>query len=143
MIYLRALLILMLGCIGALADLTVKLTPGSQLANRGTETIFSGTLTNSGTTDIFLNDLSFDFIAPAATYFTVDKNFFFENVPGVLSPGETYSGPIFKVAVSKAPSGTYFGAASILGGVDIFTQGSLPAVNFSVQIVHRPPKRVR
>ncbi len=139
----RALLLLTLSGVCAFADLAVTLTPGPQLANRNTETVFSATLTNTGSADIFLNDISVTFLSPAATYFTVDRNFFFESVPGVLAPGETYSGPVFKMSVSKAPSGFYPGLISILGGADIFTQVNLPAVNFTVEVVHRSPKPVR
>ena len=141
--FIRVVLLLILTSLAAWADLAITLTPGAQLANRETETIFSGTLTNTGSTDIFLNDISFNLISATSTYFTVDRNFFFASVPGVLSPGETYSGPIFKMSVLKAPLGSYTGTVSILGGSDIFAQSSLPTVPFTVQVAHRPPKRIR
>lgn len=140
---LRVLALLPFTVLCARADLAMTLTPGAQVANRSTETVFSGSLTNTGMTDLFLNDIGVTLVSPGGTYFTVDRNFFFESVPGVLSPGETYSGPIFKISVAKAPSGSYAGSAAILGGSDILSQGSLPSVNFTLQIAHRPPKRVR
>lgn len=140
---LQVLFLLPFTVLCARADLAVTLTPGAQIANGSSDTIFSGTVTNTGTADIFLNDIGVTLMPPGGPYFTVDRNFFFESVPGVLSPGETYSGPIFKISIAKAPSGSYAGTASILGGADISSQGSLPGVNFMLQIVHRPPKRIR
>jgi hypothetical protein len=87
----------------AFADLAINLTAASLPADPGADAVFTGTLTNTGSPDIFLNDINFSFTPPAGTYLTADRNFFFANVPGILSPGETYSGPIFSLGSQSHP----------------------------------------
>ena len=54
------------------------------------------------------------------------------NVPGILLPGETYSGVLFSVTLSAAAlPGDYAGAITVKGGADIFAGGDLVSANFT------------
>ena len=46
---------------------------------------------------------------------SLSGNAFFVNVPGILLPGETYEGPLFRIALSNASSTTnYTGSITFL-----------------------------
>jgi len=85
------------------AAVTLTLAPAAQEAEHGPELVFSGTLTNTSATDkVFLNDIHATFAAGAETWLVLQTNDFFANVPGILLPGETYTGPLFRVTLSAA-----------------------------------------
>jgi hypothetical protein len=131
----RLLLICFLsGVLPASAALTISLAPAAQNAAAGATVVFSGTLANtSGTDRVFLNDIQPVLTGSAAAYLTSGSNTFFSNVPGILLPGETYSGPLFSVSRSGAsPPSDYTGSANILGGSDILTTGTLASASFTV-----------
>jgi hypothetical protein len=108
------------------AAITLVLTPAGQDAAHGSQVVFSGTLTNTSATEkVFLNDVQ-------ATLLPANANTFFANVPGILLPGETYSGVLFSVTLSAStPPGDYTGAITVKGGVDIFATGDLVSANFT------------
>jgi hypothetical protein len=118
----------------AQAALEFSLTPAVQSGAAGTEVTFAGTLTNTSTTNtLFLNDIQFDLSGGAASALTPDSNVFFANVPGILLPGETYTGPIFAIAInSSAAPGDYSGSVTIRGGEDIFALNNLQTQNLQV-----------
>src|SRR3954469_16120868 len=90
-----AAMLFLLGASVAWAGLTASLTPAVQNSGQGRTLIFTVTLTNtSGTDTLYLNDLQFALNGSAATLLKPDTNTCFSNVPGILSPGETYSGPL-------------------------------------------------
>ncbi|MSV28103.1 MAG: PEP-CTERM sorting domain-containing protein [Bryobacterales bacterium] len=99
----------------------------------GTDVIFTGTLTNLSGTDLFLTDIGYTFIAPGGLYLTPDLNFFFQNVPGVLLDGESYSDVVFMISIAAgAPKALYKGLATILGGDTPVSSGFLAAVAFQI-----------
>ena len=130
--YLGILLALFAGHLRAGLDFT--LTPAVQPTAVGAEITFSGTLTNNSATDnLLLNDIHFDLNGQAATALSPDANSFFANVPGVLLPGESYTGPIFTVLLNSAAAASdYSGTVTIRGGSDLFAAGDLQAANFQL-----------
>jgi hypothetical protein len=118
-------------CLGGVqAGLTVALTPGSRVADPGAEIIFTGTLTNTSATDrLFLNDLS---MTPTSQL-TLLTNSFYANVPGILLPGETYTGPLFGVRLAaSAPLGNYASTLVLRGGSLITAALSLGDAPFTL-----------
>lgn len=72
--------------------------------------VYTGTIAD-GDTDgsvITLNDILITFLTPGgSTYFTQD-NTFFDNVPGILTAGDSYSGPLFALDFpANTPPGDY------------------------------------
>ena len=118
----------------ARASLTIALAPSPQVAEQGAELIFTGTLTNtSGTDKVFLNDLDAMLTGNSAAHLSLKTNAFFANVPGVLLPGETYTGVLFRIAISRlAPPDSYGGTIAILGGANIFATTNLASANFTI-----------
>lgn len=116
------------------AALEFTLTPAVQSGALGTEVNFAGTLTNTSTTEkLFLNDIQFSFSGGAANALTPDSNVFFANVPGILLPGETYTGPVFTILLdSSAAPEDYSGSVTIQGGTDIFAANNLQVQNLQV-----------
>jgi len=114
------------------AAVTLTLTPAVQNSARGPELVFSGTLTNTSATDnAFLNDLQATFTGNAGAFLALNSNAFFANVPGILLPGETYTGVLFSVTLSAAASpGDYAGTIFVKGGADIFASGDLASAGF-------------
>jgi hypothetical protein len=133
---LRALILSAIGVFALPANgaLTVALAPAVQNAARGTEVVFSGTLTNTSATDkIFLNDIHADLDESAAPFLVLQTNTFFANVPGILLPGETYTGPVFRVALAAtAPAGDYSGTIALDGGADSVGVANLASTTFTV-----------
>jgi len=82
---------------------------------------------------VFLNDIQVSFTGIATNYLTANTNAFFANVPGILSPGETYSDIVFAVAISSTtPSGDYFGTVTIQGGTNILAADNLASQPFQI-----------
>jgi len=64
---------------------------------------------------------------------TADSNVFFANVPGILLPNETYTGPIVTITISSTADQTdYTGSVTIKGGADIFALTDLLSQSFQV-----------
>jgi hypothetical protein len=131
---LTAGLALLLSVASTRADLTFVLTPAVQSGVRSNAVVFTGTLSNtSSNEDLFLNDIQVSFTGTATNYLTANTNAFFANVPGILSPGETYSDIVFAVAISAtAPAGDYFGSVTIQGGSNIFAAADLASQTFQI-----------
>ena len=130
----RLLCLLLCWSQAALADLTLSLDPVAQPVSAGAEALFTGTLTNTSTTDqVFLNDISASFTADPQTNTALSSNAFFANVPGILLPGETYSGPLFRISLSTtSPAANYTGSITLLGGADITAGSSLASAAITV-----------
>ena len=130
---LASILFLMLA-LTARANLTVILDAAPRVVEQGSVLVFSGTLTNtSATGKLFLNDVQAAFAAPSAAYLSLETNAFFANVPGILAPGESYTGILFQIAVSSlAPPDAYSGSVSFHGGADIFATANLASANPSI-----------
>ncbi len=131
-------LALLLCAAPARADMAFVLTSASQSGVGTNEVFFTGTLTNTGLTTNFLNNIPFSFTNTATNYLTADTNIFFANVPGILLPGETYTDVVFGVAVNPAtPPGNYSGTVTIQGGTNIFAAANLSS-NVAFQISLAP-----
>lgn len=110
---------ILLFALPAFAQLTVSFSQSSQSAPQGASVDFSVTITNTGSQVEFLNGDSISLFAPGAT--TDDSDFLF-NAPTSLSPGEMWTGVIFRLTVgSDTPPDTYDGSFSIYGGADSST----------------------
>jgi len=116
------------------ADLTASLSASTQNSATGQTLVFCGTLANTSTTDqLFLNGIQFALTGTAATFAVTGSNAFYANVPGILLPGESYTGQLFSVALSgSAPPVDYNGTVTLQGGSDIFAVGGLSTANFTV-----------
>lgn len=114
----------------ASAALTVSIDAPVVNAAAGSILVFNGTLTNTDSAaKVFLNDVQVS--APAGL--TSQPNVFFANIPGILLPGETYTGPFFSVALNPgAASGDYGATLTVSGGADIFAAGTLATAGFTV-----------
>jgi hypothetical protein len=124
-----------LACVvSAHANLTMTLSPSVQNGPRGQEVVFSGTLTNTSATKIFLNDIQATLSAGVSPYLTLKPNAFFSNVPGILLPGESYSNSeLFRVSLSALSSpGDYPGTIVMYGGGDILANTNLASAGFVV-----------
>jgi hypothetical protein len=135
-----AVLFLLLGVGQSQAQLLFSLSPNTQTGNPGTEVFFSGTLTNNGASNLFLNNLSFSFIGPnTGLYLSGDTNVFFSNVPGILTPSQTYTGQIFGINIDPTtPFGTYTGTVKVLGGTDRTTLATIGSSTFRVTVSPAP-----
>lgn len=111
----------------AKADLTMTLSPAERCIVPGKEVAFTGTLTNTSTTDkVFLNDIRATLAGASTSQVVLKSNAFFANVPGILLPGETYDGPLFRVRLNVgAPAANYTATIAIDGGATIFAIGEL------------------
>jgi len=116
----------------ARGDLTASLSPSIQNSGAGQTVVFSGTLANSGTCPLYLNDIVFTLSGSAGTELVSGSNAFYANVPGILPASETYAGPLFSISVqSAAPPATYTGSVTVQGGSNIFTGNDLANTSFT------------
>jgi len=130
-----AVVVVLLGVPSSLhAALQITLTPAVQNSAQSQTLLFTVSLTNnSGTDSLYLNDIQFSLSGNSATHLTPDSNTYFSNVPGILLPNETYSGPLFSIALDgTATPADYGGTVNVLGGADIFASGNLASANFAV-----------
>ena len=129
-----AFLILAALCPRARADLSASLTQSIRNSAAGQTLVFCGALANTSATDnLFLNNVQFTLTGTASGAMISGSTTFYANVPGLLLPGETYTGPIFSVALTgSAPSADYAGAVTLQGGADIFASSNLATQSFTV-----------
>ncbi len=128
------LVALLLGCHAAFAGLTLTLNPAAQPVSAGAEALFTGTLTNTSTTErLFLNDIAASFTADPQSDTALISNGFFSNVPGILEPGESYAGPLFQLTLSDtSPYANYTGTITLRGGVSITASADLASASFTL-----------
>jgi hypothetical protein len=131
----------LLPCISASADtLTITLDSPTLSGSPGDTLQFLGTLTNTTSDTVFLNDVNFNLASiPSGS---IDNSPFFANAPlsldaaGSLDGGFT-SGDIelFDVTIPDPfTAGNYDGTFQVLGGVDGNAQDILGTVDFTVQV---------
>ena len=96
---------------------------------------FSATLTNTGTTNLFLNSDSFNIAPPLV----LNDAKFFLNTPLFLTAGQSVTAPILDVT---APSGSAFGlhvgSMSVLGGATANELTTQASQTFAVNVVPEP-----
>ncbi len=127
---LRCLILAALALPRADAALTLTLDAPVVNAAAGTTLVITGTLANtSPTAKVFLNDMQCTLPAGLAGR----PNTFFANVPGILLPGEIYTGPLFSVALDLNAAGTdSAGTLALRGGEDAFAVDALTTAGFTV-----------
>jgi hypothetical protein len=120
------------------ASAVFQLNPTDVTAAPETDVSFSGVLTNTGGSDLFLNgDVS---ILPFAGLI-LDDSAFFSNAPLFLSPGGSYSGPFFDVLISDVTPGPYAGSFTIQGGDDGNSFDDLASQDFRISVPAVPEPR--
>jgi hypothetical protein len=128
----KSLAILFLACVSIAttqAQLTATLSASIQNSAAGQSLVFSGSLANTGTANLYLNNVTYS--VPGGM--TSGSNAFYANVPGILTPGESYIGPIFGVVLSSsAAPADYAGSVVIQGGTNIFDATILASPSFTV-----------
>jgi hypothetical protein len=101
----------------------------------GQTVTFSATLTNTGTTPLFLNGDSVSIAPPLQ----INDTKFFLNFPISLSAGQIFTAPILDVtAQSGAALGLHVGSMSILGGATPNELTSQASQTFAVNVVPEP-----
>jgi len=130
-----------LGCISA-AFLTVAAAQAATIDFSFTSSLlyalpgqtvgFSGTLTNTGTTEAFINGDTFTFPFPVNDVFLLVA-------PASLLPAQSFTGLILEVMVPGViAQGLYAGTFDILGGDTPAAFNSLASAPFAVQVVPEP-----
>ena len=113
------------------AALIVSLAPSAQTGSPGGTVAFSGTLSNSGGADVFLNGTAS--LSPVG--FTVDDTPFFLNTPLFLAPGGSFSGGLFDVAIAASVTpATYAGSFTVRGGADANELSALATAEYLITI---------
>lgn len=127
-----ALIIGMASAGAAHADAILTFTPSSLTIAPGGTVEFVGTLTNTGTADLYLNGDGIIFFYPDLTY---DDSPFFADSPLFLSPGDSYIGPFIDVSADLATtSGIYNGTYIVQGGADSSTFDDIASEDFTVDV---------
>jgi len=116
------------------ASLTATLSQAVENSASGQTLVYCGTLVNTSlTSEIFLNNIEFSLSGSASGCMVSGTNAFYANVPGILAPGQSYTGEVFSVALSgTAPAADYTGTITLEGGGDIFSTGDLVTDSFTV-----------
>jgi hypothetical protein len=120
------------------ADAILTFTPDTLVLTPGGTVEFDGTLTNTGTTDLYLNSDSF---LHSYSDLTIDDSPFIFNEPMFLSAGDSYTGAFIDVTADAARlAGSYSGMYTIQGGTDSDTFDNLATANFTVDVVSAVPE---
>ncbi len=117
--------------LAAQAQLGFTLNPSSVTARPGSTVTFSGMLTNTGGSELFLNA---DVFTLSSGKLTLDDSKFFANAPASLSSGASWSGELFDVTLDPTlPLGNlYNGTFTLQGGADGVTFNSVGSANFRI-----------
>src|SRR5215213_7553850 len=112
--------------------LVFTLANSAQSGVQGGVVEFSGTLTNTAATDVFLNGAVG---AISSSDLTVDNQPFFLNAPLFLPPGGSFTGNLFNVDIGlQAALNTFQGSFTIQGGADANAFDTLASEPFSVTV---------
>lgn len=128
--------LLAVGAASAWANIIITLDDPSQTGTPGGTLSYTGILSNTGLTTVFLNSANLNL---AGSSFTPDFiNPFFNNVPFFLDAGQfTASIELFSVLVNNPfldPNGAYVGSYTLLGGVDSGSQDILASAVLTVNV---------
>ncbi len=118
------------------ADLLLQLTHDSQIANGATPILFSGTLTNNGSTSLFLNGSDYSSLGNALE---IDDSSFLLNAPASLAPNATWTGSLFTAKLNAdVPLDVYEGTFNVIGGTSTDDRLTLASAGFRVTTVPAP-----
>lgn len=116
----------------ARAQISFSLLTPSLAGNTGDILHYSGTLTNLGTAEVFLNGDDFNL---AGNGLTVNDNPFFTNFPLSLGAGQAFTAEMFTVTIgSTTPRGFYLGTFTIQGGPTDTDFNTLATQTFGVSV---------
>jgi|GEM_PF-3403977 hypothetical protein len=120
------------------AQLLFSLTPNVRGGTPGGSVSYTGTLTNQGSSTIFLNSLVANISDPT---FSVDPFSFFSYVPATLAGGATYSGAIFdlQIETGAVPGQSGSGVVSLMGGTSGSANQTLANADFFIVVTPAPP----
>lgn len=133
-----ALFCLALSTLPARADIvTLTLSNPVESGGAGQTLDFNATVsaptTNAAT--VYLNGDSFNGTFP----FSVDDSSFYNTFPTSLTPGQSFTGLLFDVALpANAMRGTYTGTFVLEGGPDANTYSILSTAGFTVNVTPEP-----
>jgi hypothetical protein len=131
LILLTLALTLSLG-ITAHAQVSFLIQPANQTGNPGDLLTYTATLTNTGSSEVFLNSDTFNLGGAALL---LDDGSFFDNFPLSLQGGEIASGNLFTVLIgpSVAP-GIYNGTFTIQGGPTDASSNDIATQSFQITV---------
>ena len=114
----------------------VALDLPAQTGNAGETLVFTGVLSNNGSSTVYLVSAQLNIAGNAFLVDSIDP--FNNNVPLSLDPGQSTSSiALFYILINDpltdAP-GTYWGTYQLVGGIDLDAQDVLGAVDFSVTV---------
>jgi hypothetical protein len=117
----------------ATAQVILSFSSAAQVGAPGSTVTFSGSISNIGSSTVFLNSDAFTL---TGTGLTLDDSLYFANAPLSLDPGiSTGTIGLFTVAIDPATGvGSYPGSFSVLGGADSNAQDTLATAPFTVGV---------
>lgn len=121
------------------AQITISLTPSTTMPIvPGSSISWSGTLTNTGASDLFIN--GDQILVNPSDPFTIDDTPLLTPVQLFpLTAGSSYTGLLFTLtAPSFILNKNYTGSLTLLGGTDTFTTNPIGTQNFSFRAVPEP-----
>src|SRR5579862_2765415 len=118
--------------IAANAQLVLQLNPAGQTGEPGDAVTYNATLTNNGTTTVFLNGIGFNNLQ---NLIVPDDSLFFDDWPISLAPGDSITADLFQVALDPSVAyGDYAGSVTISGGADGFASDPVASSDFQVSV---------
>jgi len=116
----------------ARADAILTFTPSTLSVAAGGTVEFDGTLTNTGTYDLYLNGDSVDL---EYSNLTVDDSPFIFSGPLYLAAGDSFTGAFIDVTADAAtPAGSYSGTYTIQGGADADSLDDIATTDFTLDV---------
>jgi len=114
------------------AQLTFTINPDTKSGVPGGSVTFSGTLSNIGAAELFLNGDNFSL---SGAGLSLDDSPCLTNFPLLLQGGESVSGDLFTVAIGpNTLAGVYPGSFTLLGGLSDTAFNELATRNFTLAV---------
>lgn len=127
----------LLSSAAAYADTVTLTVAGPSDGTTGSTLVYTGTVSAASTNTSlqYLNGDAFTVNGPLV----LDDSSFFNNFPFFLSPGQSYTGPLFTLLLPpNAPLGSYDGTFTLLGGATDTAFSALFNAPFSVVVTPEP-----
>ncbi len=122
----------------ARADAVLTYTSSTLSTAAGGTVEIDGTLTNTGTYDLYLNG---DTVSPLSPGLTADDSPFMLFGPMFLAAGDSFTGAFIDVtADATTPSGSYSGTYTIQGGTDSDTFDDIATADFTLDVGSPTPE---